>query len=231
MARTYPDLPRFDPRLEILPETQRELWPRLSAMPDDAVLYGGTAIAVRLGHRTSVDFDFFLGRSFTPGEMRHEIAGLGRYLVRRAAPDTLTVSVGDVWISLFGVSLAMASPPGVTTDTGLPIASLLDVGATKMQTIVDRAEVRDYVDIAAILESGIELEELLGAAQVVYGDAFSPMLALKALTSYADGSLPEVPTAVRERLTLAAGGVRRVSVVGSWSSRVSPFVVERDQGS
>lgn len=58
--RSYPGLARFEPCLDILPPAQRALWPRLAALPVDAVLYGGTALAIRLGRRTSVDFDLFL---------------------------------------------------------------------------------------------------------------------------------------------------------------------------
>ena len=47
------------PRLDALPEAQRALWPALARIPDSCVLYGGTALALRLGHRASVDFDFF----------------------------------------------------------------------------------------------------------------------------------------------------------------------------
>lgn len=47
------------PRLEVLPPAQLTLWPLLRELPDDFVLYGGTAIALRLGHPVSVDFDFF----------------------------------------------------------------------------------------------------------------------------------------------------------------------------
>ncbi|MBF0334499.1 MAG: nucleotidyl transferase AbiEii/AbiGii toxin family protein, partial [Alphaproteobacteria bacterium] len=50
---------RFAPRLDILPPAQRRLWDALSAVPPEFVLYGGTAIALHLGHRRSVDFDFF----------------------------------------------------------------------------------------------------------------------------------------------------------------------------
>ncbi|MEG2185298.1 MAG: nucleotidyl transferase AbiEii/AbiGii toxin family protein, partial [Cloacibacillus sp.] len=49
----------FQPKVEILPAAQRELWPLLSEVPQDFVLYGGTAVALWFGHRTSVDFDFF----------------------------------------------------------------------------------------------------------------------------------------------------------------------------
>jgi len=46
-------------RLDILPPAQLALWPELRQIPAHFVLYGGTAIALRLGHRQSVDFDFF----------------------------------------------------------------------------------------------------------------------------------------------------------------------------
>lgn len=49
----------FEPKLSILPEPQKRLWPELAAVPRAFVLYGGTALALRLGHRASVDFDFF----------------------------------------------------------------------------------------------------------------------------------------------------------------------------
>lgn len=49
----------IQPKLEILPEPQLALWPQLKTVPEKYVLYGGTAIALRYGHRNSVDFDFF----------------------------------------------------------------------------------------------------------------------------------------------------------------------------
>ena len=49
----------FTPRLDVLPEAQRAVWPALAGIPDSFVLYGGTALALRLGHRASVDFNFF----------------------------------------------------------------------------------------------------------------------------------------------------------------------------
>ena len=56
----------FEPRLDILPAAQRKLWPELKPVQQQGfVLYGGTAIALRLGHRQSVDFDFFSSRPST----------------------------------------------------------------------------------------------------------------------------------------------------------------------
>jgi len=53
-------MPEFAPRLDTLPEVQRLSWPKLApAAALRFVLYGETAVALRFGHRTSVDFDFF----------------------------------------------------------------------------------------------------------------------------------------------------------------------------
>ena len=50
----------LDARIDILPAAQREMWPQLApAQGLGFVLYGGTAVALHLGHRTSIDFDFF----------------------------------------------------------------------------------------------------------------------------------------------------------------------------
>lgn len=59
----------FEPRLDILPESQRRLWPELDAVPSEFVLYGGTALALQLGHRISEDFDFFSSSGFDPDRL------------------------------------------------------------------------------------------------------------------------------------------------------------------
>jgi hypothetical protein len=59
--------------LDILPESQRRLWPELDAIPSNFVLYGGTALALQLGHRVSEDFDFFSSTSFDPDRLRSQL--------------------------------------------------------------------------------------------------------------------------------------------------------------
>ena len=63
----------FEPRLDILPESQRRLWPELDAIPSDFVLYGGTGLALQLGHRVSEDFDFFSSSNFDPDRLRSRL--------------------------------------------------------------------------------------------------------------------------------------------------------------
>lgn len=66
------------PRLDILPPAQRALWDELVEIPPVFVLYGGTGLALRLGHRQSEDFDFFSNESFRPDELERRIPFLHR---------------------------------------------------------------------------------------------------------------------------------------------------------
>jgi len=63
----------FAPRLDVLPEPQRRLWNELGAVPAEFALYGGTAIALHLGHRRSDDFDFFGRHQFDPAKLATSI--------------------------------------------------------------------------------------------------------------------------------------------------------------
>lgn len=225
--RDFPKLTRFEARLDALPAPQRAVWLRLAELPLDAVLYGGTAIALRLAHRSSVDFDLFLPRSFAPDDLRRETPMLRHADVVQEAPNTLTVRVGGVRLSLFGVRLPAIAWPDVASDNGLPVASLRDLGATKVRALLGRAESRDYIDIDALLSSGLDLAEMLGGAEAIFQGSFSPMLALKALTSFEDGDLPSLPEDVKTRLRDAARVVDRVPVVGARGSSVLPDEVRQ----
>jgi hypothetical protein len=80
----------FKPRLNVLPTAQRRLWDELDATPRHFVLYGGTAIALRLGHRHSEGFDFFSNQPFAPRELLRCIPFLKDSVVRQESPNTLT---------------------------------------------------------------------------------------------------------------------------------------------
>jgi hypothetical protein len=56
----------FVPRLDVLPAPQRRLWNELVAVPEEFVLYDRTALALQLGHRRSLDFEFYGERPFDP---------------------------------------------------------------------------------------------------------------------------------------------------------------------
>jgi len=87
----------------------------------------------------------------------------------------------------------------------LAVASLLDLGGTKLTVVQKRAEAKDYLDIDALLRHGIALPTALAAGRVVYGRAFNPLIALKALSYYED--VASLPPETRDRLAAAVAAV------------------------
>jgi hypothetical protein len=200
---------RFTPRLEILPPAQRALWEELGTTPEYFTLYGGTALALRLGHRTSVDFDFFSNQNFEPDRLAASIPYLRNAERLQVDKNTLTCRVdrgSPVLVSFFGgLGLGTAIAPGRPDGSGIAVASLLDISATKLSVIQKRAEGKDYNDLDALLRSGMDLPTMLAAGIAIYGPAFNPMISLKALSYFED--VPGLPTAVGDRLSRAAAAV------------------------
>ena len=202
----------FAPRLDILPPPQRRLWDELAAVPAEFALYGGTAVALHLGHRQSADFDFFGAQLFDSGALAAAIPFLGTATIIQRAPNTLSAIVGRggaVQVSFFGVpAIPRLRPPHVAPDNGLQVASLLDLAGTKASVVQQRAEAKDYLDIDAILRDGrIDLPMALAAAQAIYGAQFNPQITLKALSFFDDGNLRQLPDAVKRRLAAAVRAV------------------------
>lgn len=202
----------FVPRLDILPPPQRRLWDELAAVPGEFVLYGGTALALHLGHRESLDFDFFGNKPLDPAKLVPAVPFLVGAIVTEREPNTFSCTVdrgGVVKLSFFGLpGFPRLSPPLVAPDNGLQVASLLDLAGTKASVVQMRAEAKDYIDIDALLtHSAIDLPTALGAAQAIYGAHFNPQSTLKALCYFDEGNLRRLPQAVRDRLVKIASDV------------------------
>jgi hypothetical protein len=123
--------------------------------------------------------------------------------------NTLTCRVergGPVLISFFGaLGLGKVAPPDTVEGPGFRIASLLDIAGAKAAVIQKRAEAKDYLDIDAILQSGVDLPTVLAAGRVLYGRSFNPMITLKALSYFDD--VAALPSPVGQRLRAAASAV------------------------
>jgi hypothetical protein len=136
----------FTPNLQFLQAAQRRLWDELRHTPREFVLYGGTALALRLGHRHSEVFDFFSNKAFAPDVLLKAIPYLQGAELSQVDTNTLTAIVdrgGPVKVSFFGeLKLNRVREPEVAQDNGIQVASLLDVAATKLATIQQRAQTR-----------------------------------------------------------------------------------------
>jgi hypothetical protein len=199
----------FSPHLEILPAPQRALWNELSEVSREFVLYGGTALALYLAHRQSVDFDLFGSRALDLAQIEQGISFLNGANIIQRDKNRLSAIVdrgGPVKVSFFGVpNLPRLSAAVVAEDNGLGIASLLDLAGTKASVVQVRAEAKDYIDIDALITAGkVDLPLALSAAQRLYGSTFNPEITLKALSFFDDGDLRLLPEDMKLRLATAA---------------------------
>jgi hypothetical protein len=209
----------FKPCMEVLPAAQQRLWQELSPVGNlGFVLYGGTAIALRLGHRTSVDFDFFSEQPLDRETLQATLPFMQQTTVLQDERHTLTVLIpyndvehSHIKISFFGtIGFGRVGQPDYTEDRILQVASLKDLMATKLKVILQRAEVKDYHDIAVMIKAGVSLPHGLAAACKIFGQTFQPSESLKALVYFGDGDLSTLSTEVKSTLINAANAVQEL---------------------
>jgi hypothetical protein len=170
------------------------------------VLYGGTAVALQLRHRASVDFDFFRFEPLQKTDIEASFSFMDEAQVIQEQENTIVavahMPAGTVKISFFGgIAIGRVHAPLQTSDSVLLVASLDDLLATKLNAILDRADAKDYRDIAAMLTAGVSLGTGLGAFAKMYGR--DPALPLKAIGYFEDGDLPSLSKADRAVLHAA----------------------------
>lgn len=181
--------PSFAPFFDILPKEQQICWEKLNAASEAGfVLYGGTALALRLGHRLSVDFDFFSPYPLNRARIFETFAFLQDAQRLQDNGDTLTLKVNEpsfslpVKISFFGqIDFGRVGVPEYADGSRILVASLDDIMALKLKVMLQRIEAKDYIDIAAMIRHGVSLEKGLASAELFFGTRFSPAIALDTL--------------------------------------------------
>jgi hypothetical protein len=143
-----------------------------------------------LGHRRSIDFDFFRSEPIDKHQVRAEFAFVKEAAVLQDTPDTLVVlaemPAGLVKISFFGcISFGRVNDPLLTRDGVLLVASLDDLMATKLKATLDRAEAKDYRDIVELISAGVSLSVGLSAFKQMFNG--EPAQVLRAIGYFKDG--------------------------------------------
>jgi hypothetical protein len=126
-------------------------------------LGGGTGLALVLGHRRSVDFDWFLGSAMgDPLRMARELRDAGVALaVDRVAEGTLHGTVEGVRVSLLEFRYPDLADPIAWPERGISILSLDDIASMKLSAIAQRGARKDFIDLFALGTQHRPLRELL----------------------------------------------------------------------
>lgn len=197
-------------------------------LPDvtrDFYLAGGTGLALHLGHRVSVDFDWFSStnalasadRDALLEKLKAEDADL---TVVVSQDRTLTVRWRGVSVSFFSYRYPLLGP--IVTIAGLPVAATIDIAAMKLAAIIGRGSKKDFVDLYCLLEER-PLGAWLDEASRKFGDHRDfYATALRALAYFADAD-PEAMPEMRRQVdweTVKARFVAEVRRLGRQHFRV-----------
>lgn len=171
---------------EILDKERQKILPLLSNFKNEFYLAGGTALALHLGYRESIDFDFFSKRHFSTEILYKKIKKVFKsrdILKIQEDKDTLTVLIDKkIKISFFQYQYELIKP--LVESEFIQLASIEDIGCMKFSAIVSRSFLKDYVDLYWILQR-ISLTDLLIYNQKKHHD-LETNLVLKSLVYFDD---------------------------------------------
>jgi predicted nucleotidyltransferase component of viral defense system len=176
------------PHWEAVPPLLRDLLAEIGQMPFAGRFYlaGGTALALQLGHRVSVDLDFFSDVDEVGDDSRAEIVAAFKQRRTTEALENvfgnLLMKVEDTHVGFFSYGYPLLEPPAEVL--GVRVASLLDIGMMKLDALISRGARKDFYDLYFIAQQ-VPLEEMLYQGPVKYPYAHDyEMMALTSLTDF-----------------------------------------------
>ena len=122
-------------------------------------LVGGTSLALRLGHRKSVDLDLFSKEDFDLQEVKELLVNKYNLKVGYEKGKTLKGFIGKVMVDLIRYDYPHIQP--IESEEGIRLESLPDIVAMKLSSICDNgSRIKDFIDIA-YLSNLYSFEEML----------------------------------------------------------------------
>ena len=170
---------------EILSSEQNELLPLLKLFRNEFYLVGGTAIALQIGHRKSVDFDLFKDNPFNSKKILNKISQNNYdYKITRRVEEQLNLTILNVMFTFFEYPYTIDTP--IDFNKILRMPNLLTLAAMKAFALGKRAKWKDYVDIYFLIKEYFSLNEIIQKAEVIYGQEFSAKLFRSQLAYHKD---------------------------------------------
>ena len=168
--------------LETVHPDTLDLLKRIQALPilSETRLVGGTALALQLGHRSSIDLDFFGSWGEANLQSALELCGT---VVRTGGTGRLQFyEVNQIKVDF--VTYAYVWLEGASLEGGLRLARVEDIAAMKLEAITNRGSKKDFIDLAFLLET-FTLSEMLALYVAKYPQG-SEYLVLRSLVYFDD---------------------------------------------
>lgn len=155
--------------LEILSQEQKELLPIISQFKREYYLVGGTAIALHIGHRESIDFDLFKEKDIRKKVVFSKLKNID-YKVSFSDYNQINMLSSGVKITFF--SFPYNFPVNSELEKFIKMPDLLTLAAMKAFALGRRAKWKDYVDLYFILKFHFSFEEISNKAKMIFKDEF-----------------------------------------------------------
>ncbi|MBA7532518.1 hypothetical protein ES705_24744 [subsurface metagenome] len=184
---------------EILLKQQLELLPLITKFSKEYYLVGGTAIALHIGHRHSIDFDLFTEKKLKRKQIKNIIENNGWQ------PDKIIYEAYDqMHLIINGVKLTFFQYPHkikseLNFNNTICVPGLIDLAAMKAYALGGRAKWKDYVDLYFILKDYFTLKEISSKAKEIYKEFYNEKLFKEQLSWFKDIDYSESVTFVKEK--------------------------------
>jgi len=151
-------------------------------------LAGGTALALQIGHRISLDLDLFTQVSFTENEMLSNLEERYQFQMDFQAKNTLKGSIRELKVDLIAHNYPLVKP--LIETEGIRIAAVEDIAAMKLNAIIGNGtRLKDFIDIV-YLSSSLTVLQMIDAYEKKYATR-NPAMVIKALDYHNDINLNE----------------------------------------
>lgn len=168
-----------------------------SGLLKEAYLAGGSALALHLGHRQSIDFDFFTPQHFDSKNLVKDLQKVGKFEKMTLKADTLLGVFNSIKFSLFFFEYPLVKKPKLYL--GIKIASPADIGAMKLAAIVDRGTKKDFIDLYFLVKEKYSLEEIFKFYDKKYQKLAENIYSiLKSLSYFEDAEASEMPIMIKK---------------------------------
>jgi hypothetical protein len=170
---------------ETLTREQDELLKFVSSFKRGFYLVGGTAIALQLGHRRSIDFDLFTSGKIKRLTLRRQAEQSGfPFRLLGEDVDQIHFMLNNVKVTYFAYPYPVDHPVMLAHVISMP--TLLSLAAMKAFALGRRAKWKDYVDLCFLIRDHFSIQEISREAQRLFGDSFSDRLLRGQLAYHAD---------------------------------------------
>lgn len=171
---------------EVLSDTQRALLPLIRMFSRDYYMVGGTAIALQIGHRRSIDFDLFTSRQIQRISIRRKIEKAGFGIDRVIWEDSEQVHLIVTGVKMTFFSFPFPIEPALILPGIIRIPDLLTLAAMKAFALGGRAKWKDYVDLYFLFRDHLRMEQVITRAKEIFGTSFSEKLFREQLAFFKD---------------------------------------------